>query len=34
MFSKLRIFQKILLLSGWHWFLETDAWRRDAVYSS
>jgi len=32
MFFKPRIFQKLLLLSGWSWFLETDAWRRDVVY--
>jgi hypothetical protein len=32
MFFKPRIFQKLLLLSGWSWFLKTDAWRRDVVY--
>jgi hypothetical protein len=34
MFFKPRIFQKLLLLSGWSWFLETDAWRRDVVYQT
>jgi hypothetical protein len=32
MFFKPRIFQKLLLLSGWSWFQETDAWHRDVVY--
>lgn len=32
MFFKPRLFQKLLLLNGWSWFLETDAWRRDVVY--
>jgi ATP sulfurylase len=32
MFFKPRIFQKLLLLRGWSWFQETDAWRRDVVY--
>lgn len=34
MFSELRICQEVLLLSEWRWFMETDAWRRDAVYPS
>jgi hypothetical protein len=32
MFSKMTIFQKLFLFSGWRWFVETDAWRSGAVY--